>query len=119
MALQKVTSGCIANGSNQSIAITLNELTPVGIIAGSTLSASGLSFLGSVDGINFYGIYDKSSEVLVVSGSAPNASARSYSLDPMTFFPYNFIKVRMGSSASSTVQAGSDFLFSLNTKKLY
>lgn len=96
----------IVVGSTQSSAIPTNERVATGFIVKDTLITGSLvSFLVSNDGVNYYPLYDSSStEVSLVVSSIPKA----YSLNPEAFIGWNFIKVRLGTSASAKAQVTSD-----------
>jgi hypothetical protein len=113
MSLQFEVSGSIVVGQSQSNAVKLNELTAVGLTTGSNITASTLSFLVSTDGNTFYPLYDSTSTEVTISASSV---ARSYTLDPAVFYPWNFLKVREGNSASAVLQATVNTLFTINSK---
>lgn len=93
----------ITVGSTESSFIRLNERAATGlIVTGSVISGSLVSFLVSNDGVSYYPLYDSSStEVSLVVTSA----SRAYNLNPEAFMGWNFIKVRLGTSASAKAQA--------------
>lgn len=116
MTFQKVISGSFVVGQSQSNAVQLNEGTLVGLtVSGSTLSGVDLTFLASVDGVTYLPLYDNAGEEVKITVSTV---ARNYTLDPAVFFPWNFIKVRQGTSASAVLQAGQDTLLQFNVKTL-
>lgn len=102
MALQNIVSASFVVGESESSPIQLNEGTLAGItITGSSLTATSVTFLGSTDGTNYYPLHDEESEeVTLTTGSV----ARGYSVDTNTFFPWNWIKAREGTSASPVNQ---------------
>jgi len=90
--------GTFVSGSTQTNTIFLNEKTLTGlIIAGSTITGSTLTFLVSHDGTTFYPLYDSDSAEVNLTVSA---SPRGYNLNPTVFMPWNFVKARLGNSAS-------------------
>lgn len=116
MAFQTNISGSIAIGQSQSDSIQLNEGTPVGlIITGSTVTGTAMTFLGSVDGTNFYPMYDNTGiEVNITTGP----SSRMIALDTASFYDANFIKCRLGTSASPVNQATYSLPFKIVSKIL-
>jgi hypothetical protein len=102
MSLQSIITGTFSIGQSQTGIIQLNELTLCGLTTGSNLSGSVLSFLVSLDGSNFYPLYDSSSAEVTISVSA---ASRAYAVDPSSFYSWNFIKLREGTSASAVLQA--------------
>jgi len=116
MAFQKIISGSFVIGQSESNVAQLNEGTLVGLtVSGSTLSGSAITFLASNDGKTYLPLYDEDgNEVVVTVGAA----ARHYTLNPSVFFPWRFIKVRQGTSASAVLQAGQDTLLQFNVTTL-
>ena len=116
MALQFIKNSDFVVGSSETSAVQLNEGTLAGItITGSSLTATSVTFLGSTDGTNFYPLYDEESEeVTLTTGSV----ARGYSVDTNTFFPWNWIKAREGTSSSPVNQTVDDQDIEFNIKTL-
>lgn len=116
MSLQRIISGSFVVGQSQTNAVTLNELTLVGFtITGSSISGSQVSFLVSTDGTDYYPLINSSgTEITITSGSI----AKAYDLDEATFFPWNFVKARLGTSASAVLQATNNQLVKFNAKLL-
>lgn len=98
-----VASGSFVVGQSQTNSIVLDERVLTGItISGSTITGTKITFLVSTDGTNFYPLYDSdSSEVSITTTTA----ARSYNLKPTIFMPWNYVKARLGTSASAVLQA--------------
>jgi hypothetical protein len=116
MAYQSIIPGSIVVGQSESNIFQLNEATAVGVtISGSVLTGTTLSFLVSDRGTDFYPLYDdEGTEITVTAGS----SARCLSLNPNHFFPWNFVKCRLGTSASPVNQASYDVPLTINSKIL-
>jgi hypothetical protein len=92
----------IAVGSTTTNSITLNEYSLAAITTtGSVLTATTLSLLVSHDGTNFYPLYDRTSEVTISASGV----ARSYAIEPTLTYPFQFVKIREGTSASAVAQA--------------
>lgn len=92
----------IAVGNTESAFIRMNERTGTGlIVSGSVISGSLVSFLVSNNGVDFYPLYDSSStEISIIVNTTPKA----YNLNPEAFMGWNFIKTRLGTSASPKAQ---------------
>lgn len=101
-----ITNGSFVVGQSQTSAIMTNENSLLGlIITGSSISGSLVSFLVSNDGATYYPLYDyNNTEVTITVGS----SVKAYNLNPDIFKPWDYIKVRLGTSASAKLQAGVD-----------
>jgi hypothetical protein len=112
---QKITTGTIVVGQSQSNAIQLNEGTLVGVTTGSNVTGTTMTFLVSDDGAGFFPLYDwDSAEVSITTGSF----ARSYTLNCAKFLPWNFVKARLGNSASAVLQATVNTFIDFNVKNL-
>lgn len=96
----------IANGANLSSAGFVHGAL-VGIITPAAFTAAAVTFQGSVDGVNYYDIYDDSVERVFASGVFPAAAARFLSLDLNDWLPFNYIKVRSGTAAATVGQGAS------------
>jgi hemolysin activation/secretion protein len=96
------TAGSTATGTQTGV-VTLNERTLTGfIVSASTITGTKVTFLVSTDAISFYPLYDSdSSEVSLTVTSA----SRAYNLKPSVFLPWDYIKARLGTSASAVAQA--------------
>jgi hypothetical protein len=109
---KNIADATIISGASQSNTVSLNEGTLTGfIITGSVVTGTTISFLVSFDGTNFYPLYDnENSEVTITTASF----SRAYSFNPVTGMPWNFIKARLGTSASAvnqqTYDAGVQFI---------
>ena len=98
-------SGSFAIGSSTTDPITLDQYTLCGVTTGSTLSSTSLTFLVSSDGTTYYPLYDDTgTEILITTTTA----ARAFALQPQQFFPWGFVKLRQGTSASAVLQASNN-----------
>jgi len=90
-------------GQTTTGSILLNEGALTGfIVTGSVLTGTQITFTASLDGINFYSLYDAdSTEVGLTYAGSP----RAYSLNPSVFMAWNSVKARLGTSASAVAQA--------------
>ena len=102
--MSNVKTGTFVVGQSQTEAVSLNEKTLSGVIlSGSSISGSSLSFLVSVDGSNFYPLFNNSNqEVILTVGGA----SKAYNLDPDVFKAWLHVKARLGTSGSAVLQAG-------------
>lgn len=115
MALQNVTTGSIVVGNTTTNPIKLNELNAVGITTGSNITATTLTFLVSVDGTTYTPLYDSASTEVSLTVTT---AARSYSLSPGVFYPWNFVKIVEGTSASNVAQKTVTTFIDLNAKMI-
>jgi hypothetical protein len=116
MTIMNPISGVISIGSTTSGVLKLNEINnPVGLTAGSGLTATTLTFLVSNDNATYTPLYDNTStEVSLTSASV----GRSWALDIPTFYGWNFMKVREGTAASAVAQATVDVNISVATRNI-
>jgi hypothetical protein len=105
---EKFLSGSIVVGNTTSNPIQVNNFIFAGLTTGSSLTGTTLSFLVSNDGTNYYPLYDNTSTEVTLTVTT---AARAYALNPNNFYPWNFIKVREGNSASQVAQASANALF--------
>ena len=109
-------SASVVVGQTTSNRIILGENnTPVGITTGSNITGTVLTFLVSNDNITYVPLYDDTSteDSLTVT-----TDARAYSFLPTQTWPWRFIKIREGNSASAVAQATVNTLFTIVSKKL-
>jgi hypothetical protein len=101
--MRKSVNGTFTIGLSETDAVQLNEVyTLSGLtITGSCITGSLISFLVSNDGSNFYPLVNSSSTELTLTVSA---SARSFATDWNSFLSWNFVKARLGTSASAVNQ---------------
>ena len=101
----ETTTVTIANGASLSGAVDLGGRKLVGIIMPDTWTAAGLTFQGSIDGTNFFNVYDGSSERTV------NVAASYYSALALSdWVGFRWIKIRSGTAASAVNQAAERVL---------
>ena len=92
----------IANGSSLSSAVDLGGRKLVAIVMPSGWTAAALTFQASVDGANYYNVYDGSTERSVA------VDADYYSMLAIgDYVGVRYLKVRSGTSASG-VNQGAD-----------
>ena len=91
----------IANGQSLSAAINCIGLRLCALMMPTTISGTLVTFQASLDGVTYRDVYDAAGNEyqLVV------AAARYIPLDPLALMDAKFIKIRMGTSATPSVQA--------------
>ena len=109
-------SGSVAVGQTMSRPFNLGEnKTPVGITTGSNITGTALTFLVSNDNVTYVSLYDETStEVSLTITTA----ARGYALPLPQTWPWKFMKVRLGTSASSVAQTLVTTNFTLVTRAI-
>jgi hypothetical protein len=108
-------SGTFVVGQSQTDPIMMNERVLTGfVVSDNVISGSLISFLVSVDGTNYFPLLDNNStEVTLTVSTTPKA----YNLNPELFMAWDFIKARLGTSASAINQtsANQDVIFILDS----
>lgn len=101
----------IANAASLSGAADLGGTTLVGYIMPSSWTAADITFQGSVDGTNFFNLYDQfGNEVRHVV-----SSSRFVALNPADLASIRYLKIRSGTSGSAVSQ-GADRVVTLVTR---
>lgn len=101
----ETTTVTIANGASLSGAVDLGGRKLVAIIMPDAWTAAGLTFQGSVDGTNFFNVYDGATErALTVSASYYSA------FNIADWVGFRWIKVRSGTAGSAVNQAAERVL---------
>jgi hypothetical protein len=90
----------IANNASVSDAMDLSGTTLVAYIMPAAWTAANITFQASVDGINFYNIYDQSGNELIHNV----ANSRMIILTPSDLAGVRYIKMRSGTSAAPVAQ---------------
>lgn len=98
------TTVTVANGAALSGASgDLKDLGQlVAVLTDSAWDTNAITFQGSIDGTNFFDIYEEGSEYSVTGAAA----SKAYTVDVQVFMPYSYIKVRSGTGASPANQSG-------------
>lgn len=91
----------IAAGSSLSTAINVGNRVPVGMRMPSGWTTAVLTFQGSVDGTNFYDLYDDGGNEI----SATVAANRAVVLSASAFPSFPYLKIRSGTSSAPVNQA--------------
>lgn len=102
----------IAQSASLSSAAVLGACTPVGIevaiqaLAGWT--AASLTLQASIDGTNYYNVWDEfGSEVTLSVNSAANTAPVRVRLSPADYWGIHSIKLRSGTSGTPVVQTAA------------
>lgn len=102
----------IAQSASLSSAATLGACTPVGIevaiqaLAGWT--TANLTLQASIDGTNYYNVWDEfGSEITLSVPSAANTAPVRIRLSPADYWGIHSIKLRSGTSGSAVTQAAA------------
>jgi hypothetical protein len=115
MAKYKVNKTFVVGQSETEVVFMNERVLTAFVVTGSTLSSTNITFLVSASGsTTFYPLYDDAgAEVTLTSGSY----ARAYNLNPDEFMAWDFVKARLGTSASAVNQAtySVDIQFILDT----
>ena len=93
----------IANGASLSDAVAISGKL-VGLVVPAAWTAASLTFQGSVDGVNFYNVYDDATERTIASASV--VASHYIALTLTHWLGFTHIKVRSG-TASAAVNQGA------------
>ena len=91
----------IATGASLSASITCGGLRLSGIITPSSWTANTITFQASLDGTNFFNVYDAGGNEYTLNVSA----SRYIILDIRAFYSIPFLKIRAGTSSSPSTQS--------------
>ena len=93
----------IANGTSDSNAVDVSERVAVGILMPSSWTAASLTFRASVDGVNFFPVYDAAGVELVVT-----AAAGTYIVvAPDATRALRYLKIRSGTNGAAVNQGAA------------
>jgi hypothetical protein len=96
-------SAAIANGASLSDAIDLGGRRLGAIVMPAAWTAAALTFQVSVDGTNYYNLYDQDGVEFSLSAD----TSRTIVIDPSYFALFRYIKIRSG-TAGVPVNQGAD-----------
>lgn len=105
----------IAITDDESAALDIKELTPVGLLVPAVLDDTALTFQASYDGVTYFNVYDVDGTELAVAVVVD--AARHIILDPAVFFGFRFMKIRQGTNASP-VSAVAERTFQILTRNI-
>jgi len=111
--MRSVQTATILSGASLSDAIHLAEGSLVGIITPAAWTAGGLHIAGSVDGTNYYPLYDTAANEI---GVTTVAASTMYAFDPGLAVPPKYIKIRSG-TAGTPVNQGADRTLTVISRK--
>ena len=92
----------IATGASLSDALDLSGTSLVGYIMPSSWTTANITFQGSVDGTNFFNLYDQFGNEIKHIVSASQFMA----LNPADLTCIRYLKIRSGTSGSAVNQGG-------------
>lgn len=100
ITLQLIDPQTVTILSGQSISnnLSLYGTTASGLITPAGLTGTAIIFQASVDGINFYPLYDKTGNPINI---VVDTSARAYPFFPADFFPWRYIRLESNASEAS------------------
>jgi hypothetical protein len=104
----------IAAGASLSGVVSLTEHSLHGILLPSVWTTANLTFQASVDGTNFFEMYDDAGNEITVTAAA----ARYCALDPTRWRAINCLIVRSGTSATPVNQVAAAAII-LNTRAIF
>lgn len=93
----------ISDGTSISASINLGGRKPVGVLVPASWTAADITFQSSVDGTNFYDVYDVDGAELTVTVASSRIVAIA-SGDSLCMGPY--VKVRSGTTGTPVNQSG-------------
>lgn len=99
---QAVIDCTIASGASLSAAVNLGEYRLTGIEIPATFGPTTLTFQASVNGTDWFNLYDASG----TEKSVTVAVSRRVILSPADFYGIQYLKVRGGTSGSPTTVGG-------------
>ena len=95
---RETTTVTISSGETESSVLDCTDGSLIGIISPAIFDNANISFLGSVDGENFYPINYESSPYITTVGTL--ASAKAYSVIPSVFVAWRYIKLKASSAVA-------------------
>jgi len=102
--MRQIHSATIANGASLSDAVDLGDGSLVGVVMPASWTAAGLHLVGSVDGTNYYPLFDTAgNEIGVITAVA----AYMYAFDPGLAQPPRYIKIRSGTAGTPVAQGAA------------
>lgn len=94
----------ILNGQSLSDTISNGKTNVIGIIMPAAWTAANLTFQASIDGTNFFDLFDQAGNEV----SIPAAASRYIGgLDALAFGSFNYLKIRSGTSSVPVNQGGN------------
>jgi len=98
-------SATIASGASLSGAVAISYLVPVTFVIPAEFDGTAITFQGSVDGTNYFNLYDEAGTEI----NFPASASRIIKITNLSYFyGLEYIKVRAGTAASATNQTTTD-----------
>lgn len=113
MSRTVLDSVLIASGASVSSVLQLGGAVPCALVLPAAWTAANITFLGSVDGINYGAIFDgdagSESEYKLTTTYTAQAGGenRAIPMNPDRFQGYNYIKLRSGTQAVAVAQGAA------------
>ena len=101
--VRAVRTATIADEASLSGEVVCEGLTLAAIVVPAGWVAADITFVGSVDGTNFFNLHEAGSDTEV---TVQAAASRYIALDPTTYAGVQRLKVRSGTSAVPVAQTG-------------
>lgn len=95
---QSAVNAVIANGQQVSSAIECQGLTLCGVIVPAAFTGTALTFEASVDGTNYFPVYNTTSGTAL---SYTVAQGHYCAIDPKDFYGINFLIIKSGSAEAA------------------
>ena len=92
----------IASGASLSGAAAIGDSSVIGVLMPAAWTAASLTFQVSVDGTNYYNLYDDAGSEVTAQAS----TSRCVLLEPKQFIGFRYLKIRSGTAASAVNQGG-------------
>ena len=106
--MRTVLTATIANGASLSDAVDCGEGSLVGIVMPAAWTAAGLHIAGSVDGTNYYPLFDTAANEI---GITTAVASYMYAFDPGLAQPPRYIKIRSGTAGTPVNQGAARTLY--------
>lgn len=94
----------IANAASLSDSVSTSRTNIIGLIMPAAWTAAALTFQASIDGDNFYDLYDQAGNEFNVPAAA---SRHIGGLDALAFGSFNYLKIRSGTAATPVNQGAA------------
>jgi hypothetical protein len=111
--MRSVQTATILSGASLSDSIDLAEGSLVGVVMPAAWTAGGLHIAGSIDGTNFYPLFDTAANEIGVTTAI---ASYMYSFDPGLAVPPRYIKIRSGTAGTPVNQAADRTLYVISRK---
>lgn len=103
--MREVQTVTIANGASLSDAVCVNDLVAIGLQLPAAWTSATVTLQGSMDGTTFVNIHENGANAEYAFTNA--AASVGLSLSWETMLPWEWIKVRSGTSGSAVTQGAA------------